>query len=120
MLSKDQLAQKNKFTTHFHIWERDLLECARRWAPWRTLARKLGFTDKKIEAPWTFKDAGKLIQYAEINKVQLRRKMTHKRISYVKSAVRILGFLFLSQSPVLGCSILIAAEIIGVIEEFEE
>jgi len=68
MLSKEQLAHKNRFLTHFHIWERDLLECARRWLPWRELARELGFRDAKIDAPWTFEDAGKLIQYMEIPK----------------------------------------------------
>jgi hypothetical protein len=68
MLSKQQIAYKRRFMTHFHIWERDLLECARRWAPWRALAHELGFKDEKIDKPWEFKDAGKQIQYMEIPK----------------------------------------------------
>lgn len=66
MLSKQQTAQKGKFMTHFHIWERDLLECARRWPAWTVVAHDLGFTDQKINQPWTFADEGRLIQYAEI------------------------------------------------------
>ena len=66
MLSKDQIAAQKKFLTHFHIWERDLLECARRWPGWRNLAHELGFTDQKINQEWAFKDAGRLIQYMEI------------------------------------------------------
>jgi hypothetical protein len=65
MLSKEQLVQRDKFKTHFHLWERDLLECARRFPAWRSKARALGFRDEKIDGPWTFSDAGRLIQYME-------------------------------------------------------
>jgi len=68
MPSKEQLANRSKFMTHFHIWERDLLECARRWSAWRAMAHQLGFKDEKIDKPWTFQDAGRLIQYMEIPK----------------------------------------------------
>lgn len=57
--------EKNKWMKWFHIWERDLLECARRWEPWRRKAHELGFRDEKIDALWTFPDAGRLIQYME-------------------------------------------------------
>ena len=57
-----------KFRTHFHLWERDLLECARRWPGWRMTAHQLGFTDEKIDQVWEFEDAGRLVQYMEIPK----------------------------------------------------
>lgn len=81
MLSKQQLAQKNKFLTHFHIRERDMLECARRWPAWRALANELGFQDEKIDSPWTFEDAGKLIQYMR-NPFDLEREC-QRRINEV-------------------------------------
>lgn len=67
-LSKAQaeLDPKLKFMRFFWLQERDILECARRWEPWRVKARELGFTDAKIDAPWTHADAGRLIRYAEI------------------------------------------------------
>ena len=67
-LSKDQLASdpKTKFMKFFWLWERDLLECARRWPEWRAKAHELGFTDQKIDSAWTFADAGKLIRYVEV------------------------------------------------------
>jgi hypothetical protein len=65
-LNKEQLEHKNKFMTSFHIWERDLLECARRWPEWRRKANELGFKDMKIDQVWDFKDAGRLIQYMRI------------------------------------------------------
>lgn len=64
-LNKAQIEAKEKFNKWFWMWERDLLECAKRWPAWRTAAHELGFTDKKIDAEWTFQDAGRLIQYAE-------------------------------------------------------
>jgi hypothetical protein len=66
MLSKQQIEQRDKFKTHFHIWERDLLECARRWPEWRDKAHELGFIDAKIDSPWEFEDEGRLIQYMRI------------------------------------------------------
>lgn len=66
MLSKTQKQVNQKFMTHFHLWERDLLWMASRYPAWRNKARQLGFTDQKIDQPWTFQDAGKLIQYMEI------------------------------------------------------
>lgn len=53
----------------------------------------------------------------------------HKRISYIKSTARIFGFLMLFPFDVydptliavkIGISIIILAEILGIIEEFEE
>lgn len=70
MLSKQQIQQKSKFMTHLHIWERDLLECARRWPAWRASAHELGFSDENIDKPWTFPDAGRLIQYLEIKEIK--------------------------------------------------
>lgn len=67
-LSKTQIEDREKFTRWFWIWERDLLECARRWAPWRVLAHTLGFTDEKIDSTWEHADAGRLIKYMEIPK----------------------------------------------------
>ncbi len=52
----------------YGVWERDLLECAKRWPAWRRKANQLGFRDEKIDSNWSYKDAGKLIQYMEIPK----------------------------------------------------
>lgn len=63
-LSKTQIVDKER-NRWFWLWERDLLECARRWAPWRNKAHELGFTDEKIDATWEHIDAGRLIKYME-------------------------------------------------------
>lgn len=71
-LSKEQAANdpKTKFRKFFWLWERDILEAARRWAPWRDKAHELGFSDSKIDSPWSHVDAGRLIRYAEIPSYQ--------------------------------------------------
>lgn len=75
-LNKQQLEDKEKWMRYFFIWERDLLEAARRWSAWRSLAHSLGFTDKKIDTPWTFPDAGRQIKYAE-NPFWARKQLTN-------------------------------------------
>lgn len=64
-LSREQLEDdpKTKYLKWFWVWERDLLELARRHQPWREKAHELGFTDPKIDRPWTFTDSGKRIRY---------------------------------------------------------
>jgi hypothetical protein len=47
-------------------------------------------------------------------------KSRHKKISYTKSWIRIAGFLILFVNPVVGCALLIIAEVLGMIEEWEE
>ena len=65
-LSKSQIeSEKPKFRKWFWIWERDLLECARRFPYWRETAHVLGFGDEKIDAPWPHPDAGRHIKYME-------------------------------------------------------
>lgn len=64
-LSAQQLEQRDKFNRWFWIYERDLLWCARKWAPWRLLAHALRFTDAAIDSPWTHADEGRLIRYME-------------------------------------------------------
>lgn len=64
-LSKTQLEDKEKWRRWFWIHERDLLYMAQRFPNWKTTAHELGFTDSKIDAPWTFKDEGRLIRYME-------------------------------------------------------
>lgn len=44
----------------------------------------------------------------------------HAKISYIKSFIRIIGFLFLIKSIILGSIILIIAELVGILEEFYE
>jgi hypothetical protein len=51
------------FMAFFYIWERDLLELARQYPGWRSRAAELGFSDAKIDAPWTFPDEGRRIAY---------------------------------------------------------
>jgi len=47
--------------------------------------------------------------------------MTHKQISYIKSIVRIIGYLFLlSPCLCLGVIILIISELFGIFEEKNE
>lgn len=41
----------------------------------------------------------------------------HTKISFIKSGIRVLGYAGLYFSPVAGISLLIIAEIFGVIEE---
>jgi hypothetical protein len=63
------------FNTFFYIWERDLLYIAHQdigpgspYDGWRWKAHELGFTDAKIDAPWTHKDEGRRIAYDVIRK----------------------------------------------------
>ncbi len=64
-LSKEQITHQNRFRTHFWIWERDLLACARDYPAWRTKAHELGFSDKTIDSTWPHPDAGRHIRYME-------------------------------------------------------
>ena len=43
--------------------------------------------------------------------------MNHQTISFIKSAVRIIGFLSLIPFPFVGVVILVVAEVVGIIEE---
>jgi hypothetical protein len=64
-LSREQLADdpKTKYLKWFWIWERDLLELARRHKLWREKAYELGFSDDKINKFWSFPDEGRHIRY---------------------------------------------------------
>jgi hypothetical protein len=42
----------------------------------------------------------------------------HKQISFIKSGVRILGYLAIFWIPITGIVLLIVAEIVGIVEEF--
>lgn len=64
-LNKEQLEHKMRFMTHFWIWERDLLACARDYPAWRDKAHSLGFSDAKIDGPWPHADAGRHVAYIE-------------------------------------------------------
>lgn len=65
-LSKAQLEiDRLKWRKWFWIWERDLLWMAAKHPAWRPVAHRLGFIDAKIDAPWTFPDAGRHIKYME-------------------------------------------------------
>lgn len=46
--------------------------------------------------------------------------MKHQTISFVKSAVRILGYFLIPSSLYFAAAVLILSECIGVIEEFGE
>jgi hypothetical protein len=56
---------KTKYQKWFWLWERDLLHLAHSFPAWREKAHELGFMDVKIDTPWTFPDAGRLIKYME-------------------------------------------------------
>lgn len=82
-LSKKQLlAQSSKPTsmTHFALWERDLLECARRWPAWKEKANELGYTDEKIFSFWPHVDSGKLVFYMPIPPREPVKIPLYKRI----------------------------------------
>ena len=65
-LSKEQIEyEKLRFKKWFWIWERDLLECARRFLVWRIIANELGFSDEKINSSWIHTDAGRHVKYME-------------------------------------------------------
>jgi hypothetical protein len=68
-LSKQQLDDQKRFLIWFFIWERDLLECAKRWTAWRQLAKAKGFNTESIDAPWLHQDAGRLIKYMRIEEL---------------------------------------------------
>lgn len=69
-LSKTQRAEQGMdFSRFLYLWERDLLELARRFPGWRAIARNEGFSDEKIDAPWPHMDEGRRVK---IRKVELR------------------------------------------------
>lgn len=44
----------------------------------------------------------------------------HKKVSYVKSFIRIIGYSFVPFNLIVGAGLLILAELIGVVEERDE
>lgn len=50
----------------------------------------------------------------------IKNNMTHKTISFVKSGIRIIGFIVLLQYFILGIFLLIIAEFLGIMEELYE
>jgi len=67
-LSKEQIAGKTKYLTHFWIWERDLHWLANRYDMWQIKAAELGFRVDWLLKTWTHPDAGRHIRYMEIPK----------------------------------------------------
>ena len=67
-LSKEQIADKTRFLTHFWIWTRDLHWLAKKYPAWAALAQDLGYRTDWIEKPWPHPDAGRQIRYMEIPK----------------------------------------------------
>lgn len=67
-LSKEQVEAKEKFTNFLWIWERDLLELARRYPAWQDKANELGFSDEKIIRPWPHNDEGRHVAYLRIGR----------------------------------------------------
>jgi hypothetical protein len=55
------------FNTFIYIYERDLLECARRWPGWRDKAYTMGFRDAYIDSPWQHKDEGRRLELRRID-----------------------------------------------------
>lgn len=46
--------------------------------------------------------------------------MSHREISLTKSAIRIIGYMFLMVEPFLGVGVLVLAEILGILEEKDQ
>jgi hypothetical protein len=65
------LENPSPWTAYRKIWERDLLELAHENPRWRDIAILAGFTDEKIDTPWTHKDEGKLIDLPEVKTVYI-------------------------------------------------
>jgi hypothetical protein len=65
-LSKEQAEAKERFQRFLWIWERDLLEAARRWPAWHDKAIELGFSEEKIFNGWMHADEGRQIAYRRI------------------------------------------------------
>jgi len=55
-----------------------------------------------------------------INKMNKEALSYHTKISYLKSTIRILGYITIPFNIPIGVSILVASEILGYIEEFNE
>jgi hypothetical protein len=70
----DRIQQGESYFLPKKLWERDLLECARRWPDkWHDVAICSGFTPEKIAEPWPHKDAGRLIELPTFKVIVLRR-----------------------------------------------
>ena len=65
-LSKAQIENdpKRRYQLFFWIWERDLLELARRYSDWRFKAYDLGFRDETIDTLWIQPDLGRHIKWS--------------------------------------------------------
>ena len=69
--------------------------------------------DKKLE-----KEVNKLVsQMALKNNKQLPDAEWHQKISFVKSGVRILGYIFIPFNISVAVTLLIVSEAVGIIEE---
>ena len=70
-------------------------------------------SDKKLE-----KEVNKLVsQMALKNNKQLPDAEWHQKISFVKSGVRILGYIFIPFNISVAVTLLIVSEAVGIIEE---
>tara|TARA_R110002020_G_scaffold89874_1_gene219331 strand:+ start:162 stop:380 length:219 start_codon:yes stop_codon:yes gene_type:complete len=69
--------------------------------------------DKKLE-----KEVNKLVsQMALKNNKQLPDAEWHQKISFVKSGIRILGYIFIPFNISVAVTLLIVSEAVGIIEE---
>ena len=41
----------------------------------------------------------------------------HAKISYIKSAVRIIGYILILTAPITAIAVLVASELLGIVEE---
>ena len=46
--------------------------------------------------------------------------MTHKQISFIKSGIRIVGYILLVPNLTLGMIVLVVSEVVGILEEVNE
>lgn len=54
----------------------------------------------------------------QIAMLHMKNKMTHFQVSLIKSISRIVGLIILTQNLIIGASILIFAELLGILEEY--
>jgi hypothetical protein len=78
-----------------------------------TINTSVPLNDPKVE-----KEVNKIVsQLAGANIKELPDAYLHQKISFIKSGVRILGYIFLPFNLVFATILLILSEVIGIIEE---
>ena len=79
----------------------------------REIMNSKGFKKKKM--PINFDPKQPKVQVKNIN--QMPDQKWHRRISFLKSGIRIVGYVFIPFNLIAATALLVVSEVVGIIEE---